>query len=256
MNRFYNELQTLYSNYPKIEDLYKLTSEESQKLIENEKILFNDAFTFFLKSEEIYLHSFIGSNVNALKKHLKLKSTELNDDQSFKYLELLNENLKKDYKSFQKAKENKIFLKKSDLHFYVSVLNDENIALLICNAKDKNNYLKELMTLGLSQPISIIDQPNNREVKLNHWNEACYNLFNYLFDNYYDGKKRQLTNIWYFLKDGLQDENYYFKMTKDDYINFIKVTHTIQLTNFDKSEYKFDKELRTLNELKKQFEKA
>ncbi|PKP29040.1 MAG: hypothetical protein CVU01_01950 [Bacteroidetes bacterium HGW-Bacteroidetes-18] len=257
MNRLYNELQTLYNKFPKIEDQYKSTSEESRKLIEKEKIGFNDEFSIFLKSEEVYLHSFIGSNVNVLKKHLNLKSKELDEKQSSKYLELLSENLKKDYKSFKKAQENKFFLKKSDLHFYVSALTDENMRLLIYNAKDKNNYLKELITLGSAQPISIItDDPNNRDVNLNHWNEACFNLCNYLIENYHTGIKRQLTNIWYYLKDGLQDENYYFKMTKDDYIEFIEATLKIKLTNFDKSEFKFDVELRTLNELKKQFEKA
>jgi hypothetical protein len=38
----------------------------------------------------------------------------------------------------------------------------------------------------------------------NLWNLECYNLFKYLFENYYDANNktnRKLTNIWHFFKE-------------------------------------------------------
>ena len=35
----------------------------------------------------------------------------------------------------------------------------------------------------------------------NLWNRDCFELFKYLFDNYYSKTKRQLINIWFYLNE-------------------------------------------------------
>ncbi|MEG0927925.1 hypothetical protein [Chryseobacterium sp.] len=82
----------------------------------------------------------------------------------------------------------------------------------------------------------------------NLWNKPCYELFKYLFDNYYNNKtKRKLTNIWFFLKEK-QSKTYIFLATKDMYVDFLKVNYNISITNFDKAINKYDdKDLPSLN---------
>lgn len=74
----------------------------------------------------------------------------------------------------------------------------------------------------------------------NLWNVPCYELFKYLFDNYYkNSKKRRLTNIWFFLKE-YDPENYALIATKDEYKYFLLTSYDISITNFDKAITKFD----------------
>lgn len=89
----------------------------------------------------------------------------------------------------------------------------------------------------------------------NLWNGKAYELFKYLFENYYKGrKKRELTNIWFFLNE-YEPENYVLKATKDEYKTFIKTGYNINLKNFDKAidKYQF-KEFPTMNDHRKDFE--
>lgn len=78
----------------------------------------------------------------------------------------------------------------------------------------------------------------------NLWNKQCYELFKYLYDNYYGNKtKRKLTNIWFFLKEK-QSKTCTFLATKDMYVDFLKLNYDISITNFDKAIFKFeDKEV-------------
>lgn len=55
----------------------------------------------------------------------------------------------------------------------------------------------------------------------NNWNDKCFDLFNYLCDNYKKKAKTQkFTNIWFYLEYDTTND-YVFNFTKDDYKLFI-----------------------------------
>jgi hypothetical protein len=120
--------------------------------------------------------------------------------------------------------------------------------------------LKHLNTINIQTP-----QPtrNNKpdEVKNihpkfnpNYWNKECFELFKYIYDEYYKGTKRQLTNIWFYLKE-YQSNKYNLKATKEQYEIFILENYQIKITNFDKAPTKWeDKEYGTINEHRINFE--
>ncbi|MGJ8685763.1 MAG: hypothetical protein ACSHWW_14120 [Nonlabens sp.] len=88
----------------------------------------------------------------------------------------------------------------------------------------------------------------------NLWNEDCFKLFKYLHDNYYKSKKRELTNIWFYLKE-YDSNKYVLKSTKKDYITFIEVNYKVKIKNFDKAPTKYnEKEYPTINEHRMNFE--
>lgn len=101
----------------------------------------------------------------------------------------------------------------------------------------------------------------NKDKKIAHpthnpnlWNVNCYDLFKYLFDNYYSNTKRQLTNIWFFLKEN-RNEKYNFYATKHNYKSFIFAEYNIKITNVDKAENKWEeKDLPKLKEHLANFE--
>lgn len=86
----------------------------------------------------------------------------------------------------------------------------------------------------------------------NYWNKDCFDLFKYLFDEYYKGTIRQITNIWFYLNEFDRSNNkrkYVLKATKNDYKIFINENYNITIKNFDKARQKYeDKEVNTLNE--------
>ena len=87
----------------------------------------------------------------------------------------------------------------------------------------------------------------------NLWNEKCFELFKYLFDNYYNGSKRQLTNIWYYLKE-YNSQQYILKATKEKYKEFI-MNYNVKITNTDKAFDKYkEKDYPTMNEHRQNFE--
>ncbi len=88
----------------------------------------------------------------------------------------------------------------------------------------------------------------------NYWNKECFELFKYIYDEYYKGTKRQLTNIWFYLKE-YQSTNYILKATKEQYETFILENYQIKITNFDKAQTKWeDKEYGTINDHRINFE--
>lgn len=113
----------------------------------------------------------------------------------------------------------------------------------------------------------INDQPKQPEaVKLNDvkqphpkhdpnlWNNDCFELFKYLYDCYYKNTKRQLTNIWFYLKEN-GNAKYNLKATKEQYEVFILENYQIKITNFDKAQTKWeDKEYNTINDHRINFE--
>lgn len=103
----------------------------------------------------------------------------------------------------------------------------------------------------------IIDNPKTSQHPKhnpNLWNNQCFELFKYLFDNYYKGTNRQITNIWFFLKE-YDPQHYIKKCTKDVYKDFIKNNYKIKITNFDKAANKYeDTEYNSMNEHRAKFE--
>jgi len=88
----------------------------------------------------------------------------------------------------------------------------------------------------------------------NLWNNDCFELFKYLYDCYYKNTNRQLTNIWFYLKEH-GEAKYNLKATKDIYKDFILKNYRIKLTNFDKAQTKWeDKERSTINDHRINFE--
>lgn len=89
----------------------------------------------------------------------------------------------------------------------------------------------------------------------NYWNKECFELFKYFYDEYYKGtKKRELTNIWFYLKE-YRSTKYVLKATKEQYENFILKNYKIKITNFDKAQTKWeDKEYGTINDHRINFE--
>lgn len=88
----------------------------------------------------------------------------------------------------------------------------------------------------------------------NLWNTNCFELFKYLFDEYYKGTKRQITNIWFYLKE-YKSKSYTLNATKHLYTDFIKENYKISITNFDKAQQKWeDKEYKKIDEHRQNFE--
>lgn len=116
------------------------------------------------------------------------------------------------------------------------------------------NFLKES---PLQQPET--DKTNEVTTKHpkhnpNYWNTDCFELFKYLYDEYYKGTKRQLTNIWFYLKE-YNNQKYILSITKDLYKDFIIENYGIVITNFDKAQQKWeDTEYRKLDEHRQNFE--
>jgi len=104
---------------------------------------------------------------------------------------------------------------------------------------------------------------NTDEVKKSHpkhnpndWNTDCFEFFKYLFDEYYNDKKRTNTKlmcIWFYLSE-YNPEKYNLKITKDDYIVLIKKNYGIKITNRDKPDNYESKVLGTLHEHRIKFE--
>ena len=86
----------------------------------------------------------------------------------------------------------------------------------------------------------------------NMWNERCFELFEYLTDNYYTNKSVQLTSIWFFLKD-LESQNYHMHCTKEDYKNYVKTHYNFEIKHFDKPSTWSDVK-RILNDFRINFE--
>lgn len=90
----------------------------------------------------------------------------------------------------------------------------------------------------------------------NDWNKDCFELFKYLFDEYYNDKKKTNTKlmcVWFYLSE-YKTEKYKMRIKKDDYITFIKQNYKITITNKDKPDNYDSKVFNTLEEHRIKFE--
>jgi hypothetical protein len=89
---------------------------------------------------------------------------------------------------------------------------------------------------------------NKPDFNRNHWNEKCFELFNYLIDNYEKKGKVKFINIFYFLKNKVDQSTYAFSFTIDQYKTFIESKYDIKFKTFKTAELDFeDKEVPILN---------
>jgi len=131
-----------------------------------------------------------------------------------------------------------------------------NIATIEDRKRIKNDFIDNLYKLLESQDknernikdliSSVIDEIKlannlNKHPKYdpNLFNNKGYELFKYLFDNFYTFRKRELTNIWFFLKECDPPSKYVLYATKDKYKAFILKNYGIKIKNFDKSQYNY-----------------
>ena len=119
---------------------------------------------------------------------------------------------------------------------------------------------KESLSNPINNDVTPIKSNNQKNTHPKHdpnlWNLECYELFKYLYDEYYKSSKRQITNIWFYLKD-YNNQKYILSATKDLYKDFIKSNYPIELTNFDKAHQKWeDKEYKKLDEHRQNFESS
>ncbi|MBK9671950.1 MAG: hypothetical protein IPO70_06795 [Bacteroidetes bacterium] len=93
------------------------------------------------------------------------------------------------------------------------------------------------------------------EFNFNFFNNACFQLFHYLIENYEKEGNIKYINIYYFLKQSAinDSEKYRFKMRiEKDYKPFIKKLYNKSITKFEKAQYAYDEtELPILNDLEK-----
>ncbi|MBQ0770060.1 MAG: hypothetical protein KBT58_12270 [Bizionia sp.] len=77
------------------------------------------------------------------------------------------------------------------------------------------------------------DNPNN-------FSKNGYNLFIYLYENYYldqSATKIKLINIWHYFKNELNDKtDYQLRLTKDEYLIFINDNYKVKVKNVDKTQ--------------------
>ncbi len=107
-----------------------------------------------------------------------------------------------------------------------------SIEMLLNNYKKINERKKEMESKEL---VPSLKHPNFNP---NFWNKDAFELFTYLFDNYYDGEgsrrtQTQLINIWFFLKE-YDPTKYLFNFTKKEFKKFLKVHYKINLFNEDR----------------------
>lgn len=106
-----------------------------------------------------------------------------------------------------------------------------SIDILLKSSKDINTTKKEMDVIPVS-----IHPPYNP----NFCSKECFELFTYLFDNYYNGegsKRTQtlLINIWFYLKE-YDPTKYPLYLTKKEYKKFLKAHYKINLNNEDRPE--------------------
>lgn len=116
---------------------------------------------------------------------------------------------------------------------------------------DNEKYVKTEAALIESKKIK--EEPKfNR----NRWNEKCFNLFNYLIENYEKKGKIKFINIFYFLKNDVDKSSYPFAFTIKQYKVFIASKYDVKLIKFKTAEYDFkDKEVPILNAFEANFRK-
>lgn len=120
------------------------------------------------------------------------------------------------------------------------------------NLEDVNRYYHNL--LGKPIESSYFDDAISKfSFDPNNFNEKCFKLFIYLSENYSKRGKIKYINIYYFLRDKVDKNEYCFNFIQSEYTNFLIKINEIELKKYQKATYKYEEEVRTLNSLEQQF---
>jgi hypothetical protein len=120
---------------------------------------------------------------------------------------------------------------------YFELYKDKAHSQVIINKEQVSELKNHLRNTGIT--VSIESKREQLTYDPNLWDKDNFELFQYLYENYYRGTIRQLTNIWFYLRE--RDYNAK-KTTKKDYKHFIFSTYNIEIKNFDKAEEKYQTE--------------
>lgn len=123
-------------------------------------------------------------------------------------------------------------LHKNNAYSHVIINNDQ--------VSELKNYLKDSITT-----ITIESKKQQPIYDPNLWDKSNFELFQHLYENYYISTKRQLTNIWFYLREHNYNSK---KITKKNYKKFIFTTYNIEIKNFDKAGEKYKTEYITMDE--------
>lgn len=100
------------------------------------------------------------------------------------------------------------------------------------------------------------NNPKTQETNYNpnHFNQKGYELFLYLVDNYEKKGKVKFLNIFKFMKNSINKEQYVFRFTQEKYTSFIKAKYSTEIKKYQTAQYMFeDVEKPILNELETQY---
>ncbi|WP_066434523.1 hypothetical protein [Chryseobacterium sp. CCH4-E10] len=230
-----SNIENLQIEYSSIKDLINNCKEFVYN--QNQEL----SFRFYDKLKEKV--SILISEQNILARELQ----KLGSDRNYE-LESIFDDLNFDMSAFSKAdKLSNNKQQSDDFNSFVDVMIERLNFQSSSEIRSKSIEAKNKYPSGI-EDIHPIHDPNL-------WNERCYELFKYLFDNYYDGKTlRKLINIWYFLKEKTSIE-YSLLATKEKYKDFIIKKYNIPLKNTTRAADKFkEKEAPSMNEHRQNFE--
>lgn len=118
--------------------------------------------------------------------------------------------------------------------------------------KVNEQFYKQKFDDFTTLPIEDVSLHNKPEVTLskneiktpifnrNNWNQKCFDLFNYLIDNYEKKGKIKYINIFYFFKNEITNTDYAFNHTIDSYKIFITEKYKVKLNTFRTAEADFN----------------
>jgi len=120
-------------------------------------------------------------------------------------------------------------------------LNKENKKVIERNFDEIYRHIRSKIDI-LKNTSNLIRDNQGKSINYNPslWNENCFKFFEYLIKNYYTKKKRELTDIWHFLKRDLNEEEFWFYATQKQYSSFIKSHLNIELKNWQQSNFKYE----------------
>lgn len=148
-------------------------------------------------------------------------------------------------KKFEKAKKENGFksqksFAKYEYKYQKGIWKNNDITKWIPIAKQWLNLLKGIEA---AKPVEVANESsevNHPKYNPNNFSKNGYNLFIYLYENYYldqSATKIKLINIWHYFKNELNDKtDYQLRLTKDEYLIFINDNYKVKVKNVDKTQ--------------------
>lgn len=147
-------------------------------------------------------------------------------------------------KKFEKAKKENGFksqksFAKYEYKYQKGIWKNNDITKWIPIAKQWLNLLKGIEAAEPKKVANDSSGIKHPKYNANEFNKNGYNLFIYLYENYYLNDKSQpikLMMIWHYFNNELNDKtDYELRLTTDNYIKFIDENYGVRITNKDKT---------------------